>query len=149
MATFLGAADHWLGVLAGAAGRFAEAAAHLEAALARHQAMGSRPLTALTQEAYGRVLSVRGQRGRRRAGRARSPQSALRTADELGLAAITAPGPRGRADAPLAERSPRYVRSRNPAIERVHVGGGPGPDDRVEVGVPGEHLPLVVALRVL
>jgi hypothetical protein len=88
VATYLGAADHWLGVLAGVAGRFTDATGHLEAALTRHDAMGSRPLTALTQEAYGRVLSMRGQAGdieRARALRA----AATRTAGELGLAAIS------------------------------------------------------------
>ena len=68
LASFLGAADHWLGVLATAAGRYTEAAAHLEAALSRHRDMGARPWTALTEEAYGRVLSLRGQPGRRGAG---------------------------------------------------------------------------------
>jgi len=88
VATFLGAADHWLGVLAGVAGRFPEATQHLEAALTRHHDMGSRPMTALTQEAYGRVLSMRGQAAD--AERARSlTESAIRTAGELGLAAIT------------------------------------------------------------
>ena len=88
VATFLGAADHWLGVLAGVAGRFTEAIQHLEAALTRHHDMGSRPMTALTQEACGRVLSMRGQAAD--AERARSlTESAMRTAGELGLAAIT------------------------------------------------------------
>ncbi len=87
MASFLGAADHWLGVLAGVAGRFTEAIEHLEVALARHRDMGSRPLAALTEEAYGHVLSMRGraadlERARMLTG------SAMRTADELGLAAI-------------------------------------------------------------
>jgi tetratricopeptide (TPR) repeat protein len=87
VATFLGAADHWLGVLAGVAGRFAQAITHLEAALARHRDMGSRPFTALTQEAYGRVLSMRGQAADTE--RARTlMQSAMRTASELGLEAI-------------------------------------------------------------
>jgi tetratricopeptide (TPR) repeat protein len=86
-ATFLGAADHWLGVLAGAAGRFSEADSHFEAALTRHRDMGSRPFTALTQEAYGHVLTLRG--GAANAQRARElTASAMRTADELGLAAI-------------------------------------------------------------
>jgi len=45
-------------------------------------------MTALTQEAYARVLSVRGQAAD--AGRARDlTESAMRTAGELGLAAIT------------------------------------------------------------
>jgi transcriptional regulator with XRE-family HTH domain/tetratricopeptide (TPR) repeat protein len=88
VATFLGAADHWIGVLAGVAGRLTEAAGHLEAALVRHQEMGSRPMTALTQDAYGRVLAERGQAGD--AERARElTASAMRTAGELGLAAIT------------------------------------------------------------
>jgi len=88
LASFLGAADHWLGVLAGAAGRFTEAIAHLEAALARHREMGARPWTALTEEAYGRVLSMRGQAADvEQAGKL--TESAMRTAGELGLAAIT------------------------------------------------------------
>ena len=87
LATFLGAVDHWLGVLAGVAGRYTEAARHLEAALARHRDMGSRPMTALTEQAYGRVLTLRGEAAD--AERARGlTASARRTADELGLAAI-------------------------------------------------------------
>ena len=95
VATFLGAADHWLGVLAGVAGRYTEATGHLEAALVRHRDMGSAPMTALTQDAYGRVLSMRGQAAD--IGRARElTASAMRTAGELGLAAITdRPVPRG------------------------------------------------------
>lgn len=87
VATFLGAADHWLGVLAGTAGRFTEAAGHLEAALARHRAMGSRPLTALTEEAYGHLLTTRGQAADVERARVLTA-SAMRTADELGLPAI-------------------------------------------------------------
>jgi hypothetical protein len=88
VATFLGAADHWLGVLAGVAGRHEEAIAHLEAALARHRDMGSAPLTALTQEAYGHVLSLRGQAADLERA-APLLESAARTANELGLTAIT------------------------------------------------------------
>lgn len=55
VATFLGACDLWLGVLAGTAGRAEAAVAHLEAALARHQEMGARPWTALTREALERA----------------------------------------------------------------------------------------------
>jgi len=89
LATFLGAADHWLGVLATAAGRYDEAAGHLEAALARHREMGARPWTALTEEAYGRVLTLRGEPAD--ADRAAAlTASAMRTAAELELAAITA-----------------------------------------------------------
>ena len=87
LASFLGAADHWLGVLATAAGRYDEAAAHLEAALARHREMGARSWTALTEEAYGRALSLRGQpEDIERA--AALTASAMRTAGELELAAI-------------------------------------------------------------
>src|SRR3984885_1424271 len=72
VATYLGAADHWLGVLAGAAGRFTDAAGHLEAALTRHDAMGSR---------RGQAADSERARGLRAA--------AGRTAGELGLAAIS------------------------------------------------------------
>ena len=88
MATYLGAADHWLGVLAGVAGRFTVAASHLEAALTRHEDMGSKPFTALTQEAYGRVLSRRGEAADIERARWLTA-AATRTAEELGLAAIT------------------------------------------------------------
>jgi transcriptional regulator with XRE-family HTH domain len=95
VATFLGAADHWLGVLAGAAGRYTQATRHLEAALTRHRDMRSRPMTALTQAAYGRVLSLRGQAADIEAARSLTA-SALRTAGELGLAAISdRPAPKG------------------------------------------------------
>ena len=85
--SFLGAADHWLGVLAGVTGRHAVAVRHLKAALARHRGMRSRPRTALTQETYGRVLTRHGEetgieRARLLTG------SAMLTAGELGLAAI-------------------------------------------------------------
>jgi tetratricopeptide (TPR) repeat protein len=88
LASFLGAADHWLGVLAAAAGRFPQAIVHFEAALARHREMGARPWAALTEEAYGRVLSRRGQAADREQA-AKLTGYAMRTADELGLAAIT------------------------------------------------------------
>ena len=87
VASFFGAVDHWLGVLAAAVGRYAEAASHLEAALERHRTMRSRPLAALTEFAYGKVLLLRGDAAD--AARAREhTESALRAADELGLAAI-------------------------------------------------------------
>jgi len=87
VATFLGAADHWLGVLAGTAGRFAAATRHLDAALARHQDMGSRPFTALTQQAYAQVLSMRGDAADLERSRELTA-AARRTAAELGLAVI-------------------------------------------------------------
>jgi DNA-binding SARP family transcriptional activator len=86
-ASFLGATDHWLGVLAGVTGRYTIAAQHLEAALARHRDMESRPLTALTQEAYGHVRSRHAQEPDTERARMLT-RSAMRTADELGLAAI-------------------------------------------------------------
>ena len=88
VASFLGAADHWLGVLA-ARGRplhRGHRAPGGRAGTARD--MGARPLTALTQEAYGRVLSLRGQSADiERAPRSGRPR--MRTAEELGLAAIS------------------------------------------------------------
>ena len=50
--------------------------------------MGSRPLTALTQEAYGRVLSMRGEAADIERARGLR-EAATRTAEELGLAAIS------------------------------------------------------------
>ena len=69
VASFLGAADHWLGVLATAAGRYPEAATHLEAALdeaPRRWARG-RGRRSPRRPTAG-LLSLRGQPGRRRAG---------------------------------------------------------------------------------
>ncbi len=63
------------------------AGTRLEAALARHREMGARPWTALTEEAYGHVLSRRGEEAD--IDRARIlTGAAMRTADEFGLAAI-------------------------------------------------------------
>ncbi|MGH2927780.1 MAG: hypothetical protein ACRDL8_06220, partial [Solirubrobacteraceae bacterium] len=87
VATFLGATDHWLGVLAGVAGRHAEAIRHLESALTRHRAMGSRPMTALTEEALGHVLSARGEAADGQRARELTA-AAMLTADELELTAI-------------------------------------------------------------
>jgi hypothetical protein len=49
--------------------------------------MGARPLTALTEEAYGHLLTMRGQAADSERARGLT-ESAMRTADELGLAAI-------------------------------------------------------------
>ena len=87
MVSFLGAADHWLGVLAGITGRYTVAVQHLKAALARHRGMRSRPWTALTQEAYGRVLTRRGEETDIERARLLT-RSAMRTVGEFGLAAI-------------------------------------------------------------
>lgn len=87
LASFLGAADHWLGVLAAVTGRLGEAVRHLEAARERHGVMGSRPLLALTEEALAHVLSLRGAPGDNEQAAALRA-SCMRTAGELGLAAI-------------------------------------------------------------
>ena len=139
VATFLGAADHWLGVLAGVAGRFTEAIAHLEAALARHHDMGSRPMTALTQEAYGRVLSMRGQAADIERAR-KLTESAMRTADELGLAAITAGSPAGLtrpAAAAPADSGPTLRPVEELRDQRVHVDRGPAPTIASRCAYPG------------
>jgi len=87
VAGFFGAVDHWLGVLATAAGRFADAVPHFEAALKRHSEMGSRPLQALTDEAYAHALSMRGEAADFERASALK-ESAMRVANELGLNAI-------------------------------------------------------------
>jgi ATP/maltotriose-dependent transcriptional regulator MalT len=125
VATFLGAADHWLGVLAAAAGRLDQSAGHLETALARHQEMGSRPLTALTEEVYGHVLSRRGNPGDAERARAFTT-SATVTARELALPAILN-RPRLRA-LPLVEEG---------RDGRVHVDRGALADHGVQVRVTG------------
>jgi transcriptional regulator with XRE-family HTH domain len=89
LATFLGAADHWLGVLAAAAGRVEAARAHLEAALERHRVMGSRPFTALTEETLGHLLTAAGPTADQDRAAALTA-SAMTTAGELGLPAIAA-----------------------------------------------------------
>ncbi|WP_250291921.1 adenylate/guanylate cyclase domain-containing protein, partial [Frankia sp. CiP1_Cm_nod1] len=87
LAGFLGAVTHHLGVLAGTLGRWDAACAHFEAALERHQTMGSAPFVALTQAEYALVLSARGCDGdRERAEDLRA--AALRTAAGLGLQAV-------------------------------------------------------------
>ncbi|AEH10387.1 MULTISPECIES: AAA family ATPase [Protofrankia] len=87
LAGFLGAVTHHLGVLAGTLGRWDAACAHFEAALERHQTMGSVPFVALTQTEYALVLTARGCDGdRERAEGLRA--AALRTAAELDLKAI-------------------------------------------------------------
>ena len=129
VATFLGAADHWLGVLAGVAGRFTEATRHLEAALARHRDMGSRPLTALTQDAYGRCCPCAarqrtsdGHASSRRPRCARPRNSGWRrSADRLSRRADAGPGCRDH-----GLHGPRYGRPRNSAIRGYTSSRGPG-----------------------
>ena len=49
--TYLGAADHHLGILAATAGRWEDGLGHLQAALAAHERLGARPWQALTAQA--------------------------------------------------------------------------------------------------
>jgi transcriptional regulator with XRE-family HTH domain/tetratricopeptide (TPR) repeat protein len=141
LVSLLGSVDHWLGVLAAAAGRFTDAVRHLETALERHQAMAARPFTALTEEALAHVLSLRGHAADARRQHA-LVTSALQTADELGLAGIAGRArlrgsrPPGSACSGLGGAAPRALVEKVSDV-RVHVDGGPGPDDRVEVGVAG------------
>ena len=61
--TYLGAADHHLGLLAATAGRWERALGHLRAALAAHERLGARPWQALTAQAVAGTLRGRGQPG--------------------------------------------------------------------------------------
>ena len=61
--TYLGAADHHLGVLAAAAGRWEDAQDHFRAALAAHERLGARPWQALTAQAYAGMLRGRDAHG--------------------------------------------------------------------------------------
>lgn len=57
-----GAVDHYLGLLAGCAGRPGDAAAHLERAVALHAAMGAPALLARSREALAELARPRGDR---------------------------------------------------------------------------------------
>ena len=86
--SFAGVARYHLAVLASTLGLWDEAAVHFEAALAGHERIGARPFLAMTQVAYARTLFARDEGGD--AERAKQlQQAALRTADELGLKAVT------------------------------------------------------------
>ena len=61
--TYLGAADHHLGILAATAGRWELALGHLRTALAAHERLGARPWQALTAQAVAGTLRGRGQPG--------------------------------------------------------------------------------------
>jgi len=65
-ATFLGAADHYLGSLARVAGRPELAVPHLRRALVRHRAMGAVPFVRLTEGELARAELDRDQAGGRR-----------------------------------------------------------------------------------
>lgn len=62
MRTYAGSVTHFLGLLAAALKKPADAAAHFETALARNAALGSKPALARTQLAYGRLLRASGKR---------------------------------------------------------------------------------------
>jgi DNA-binding SARP family transcriptional activator/tetratricopeptide (TPR) repeat protein len=61
--TYLGAADHHLGILAATAGRWRDGQRHFQAALAAHERLGTRPWQALTAQAYAGLLRGRDGRG--------------------------------------------------------------------------------------
>jgi DNA-binding SARP family transcriptional activator len=82
-----GAVARPLGMLATVMARYAEAAAHFEAALERNARIGSPLWVAYTQHEYARMLLLRGQPDdRRRAGELLD--EALATAEELGLTSL-------------------------------------------------------------
>jgi class 3 adenylate cyclase len=76
-----------LGRLAGLLGRFAEAEAHFEAALAANQRLGARPLAAQTEAEWAELLLQRGGPGDRERATA-LVHRALETARELGMKAL-------------------------------------------------------------
>jgi DNA-binding SARP family transcriptional activator len=62
-AALYGSVAYYLGLLASTLDRTDEAVAHLQAAMARHDAIGSPPLVALAQAALATALEARGQAG--------------------------------------------------------------------------------------
>jgi hypothetical protein len=82
--TFLGAADHHLGVLAATAGRWEDSRGHFRAALAAHERLGARPWQALTAQAYAGMLRGRDGPGDR-ARAAGLEATAQAAADRLGM----------------------------------------------------------------
>ncbi|HEV2894193.1 MAG TPA: hypothetical protein VG411_10585, partial [Actinomycetota bacterium] len=61
--TYLGAADHHLGILAATAGRWEDSFGHLRAAQAAHERLGARPWQALTAQALAGMLRGRDRPG--------------------------------------------------------------------------------------
>jgi hypothetical protein len=61
--TYLGAADHHLGILAATAGRWEDGLAHLRVAGAAHERLGARPWQALTAQAVAGALRGRDHPG--------------------------------------------------------------------------------------
>lgn len=86
--SFLGAASHYLGLLARLTGRPEAAVSHLEAALARHQEMGAEPFAALTEDALaGALRDVGGAERETRADELLGHSRA--TAARLGMAGLS------------------------------------------------------------
>jgi DNA-binding SARP family transcriptional activator len=84
-----GSATRYLGLLAATAGRWTEAAAHFENALAENERMGFRPWLARTQEDFALMLRARGEAG----DEARAEEldaAALATYAELGMTSLRA-----------------------------------------------------------
>jgi DNA-binding SARP family transcriptional activator len=83
--TYLGAADHHLGILAATAGCWEDGRDHFRAALAAHERLGARPWQALTAQAHAGML--RGRDGRGDRSRAADLDATARAAaDQLGMA---------------------------------------------------------------
>jgi hypothetical protein len=61
--TYLGAADHHLGILAATAGRWEDSLGHLRTAQAAHERLGARPWQALTAQALAGMLRGRDRPG--------------------------------------------------------------------------------------
>jgi hypothetical protein len=85
---FCGAVDHFLGLLCATSGRDADAIMHLEAALARHEAMAATPFVALTQTVLADRLIATGNNNGVRARAEQLRTSAATTAERLGLTAL-------------------------------------------------------------
>ena len=97
-----GAVDRYLGMLEGVLGRFADAEAHFDSAIALEERVGAPPLLARTGYWYGRMLLAR----EHQSDRARASgllRAAFETAEALGMTACLATSTRWR----LARRTRR------------------------------------------
>ena len=89
--TCFGSASRALGLLATTLGRFADAAAHFEAAIAMNARMGARPYVAWTQHDFAQMLLARDAGGDRRAA-LELLLPAVDTAEALGMQALLESG---------------------------------------------------------